>query len=324
MKTANRSSQIFALLVAASTGGAATFQENFSGNQATNGWRVAGDTSLFHWNATQNNLQVTWDSSRSNSFFHHPLGTVLAKSDDFSLGFDLRLSDAAIGVNPSKPYTFELAVGFINLAEATATNFFRGTRLGTRHVVEFDYFPAFLSFGATVALTAVSSNSLFAYSHNFPLELTLDDLFRVSMRYTASNHTLATTITRNLEPFAPIASVVLDASFSDFRLDTFAVSSYRDERADGSILAHGFVDNINFTVPPAAVATVTGAFAGQVWQVQFLSQTNWFYTLERTSDFQNWISVAPTTIGTGATLILSDANPPLSSARFYRVRASRP
>src|SRR5512135_444119 len=76
---------------------AATFQEDFASNPDSRGWRVFGETSLFQWNSTNQWLEVTWDSSKSNSYFHRPLGTILSRDTDFSLGFDLRLNDIAIG-----------------------------------------------------------------------------------------------------------------------------------------------------------------------------------------------------------------------------------
>jgi hypothetical protein len=35
-------------------------------------WRQFGDGSLFQWNATNQHLEVTWDSSRTNSLFYRP------------------------------------------------------------------------------------------------------------------------------------------------------------------------------------------------------------------------------------------------------------
>lgn len=52
---------LFFCLACASLAGAATFTEDFSNNPAANGWRVFGDPNLFHWNATNENLEVTWD-----------------------------------------------------------------------------------------------------------------------------------------------------------------------------------------------------------------------------------------------------------------------
>src|SRR5207244_2483354 len=115
------------LLLAASPTGAAGFQENFSSDPAANGWKIFGNPNLFHWDATNHNLRVTWDSSQTNSYFHHPLPTILAKDDDFSLAFDLRLDDIVAGPNTNKASTFQIAVALLNLTDAVRTNFFRGS-----------------------------------------------------------------------------------------------------------------------------------------------------------------------------------------------------
>ena len=70
-----------------STLDAGTLTENFSHDPALDGWQVFGDTNLFHWDSVNHNLQVTWDSSQSNSYFYHPLGTILGTNDDFSMSF---------------------------------------------------------------------------------------------------------------------------------------------------------------------------------------------------------------------------------------------
>jgi hypothetical protein len=313
-------------LVAASTGGAATFQEDFSSDPLQNGWMMFGDTNLFQWDSVNQNLDVTWDSSQTNSYFYHSLGTIVAKSDDFSLTFDLQLSDIAIGVNPNKTNTFELVVGFINFASATSTNLERGTGInaayGARSTCEFDYFPD-SGYGATISPTLISSNNQFATRFAFPLTLDPGALFHVAMAYTASNLTLQTTVTHNGEPFGPIPNVVLSGSFSDFRLDQVAVCSYSDAGADGSLLAHGTVDNFVVTVPPPPVQSLTGSFTNGVWQAQFPGQSNWLYTLQRSVDFQSWANVSSITPGNATNLFLQDADPPADKA-FYRISAQKP
>src|ERR1043166_1732063 len=72
---------------------AATISEDFSHEPTTHNWSIFGDTNLFVWDASNQVLQVTWDSSQTNSYFYRPLGTILSKSDDFGFAFDLRLSD---------------------------------------------------------------------------------------------------------------------------------------------------------------------------------------------------------------------------------------
>jgi len=48
---------------------AAVISENFSSNPNSREWRKFGNTNLFLWNASNQNLEVTWDSSQSNSYF---------------------------------------------------------------------------------------------------------------------------------------------------------------------------------------------------------------------------------------------------------------
>src|SRR2546423_12403579 len=104
---------VFWLAVAASANGA-TISEDFASDPLARGWASQGDGSLFRWNSTNQNLEVTWDSSRTNSFFYVPLRTILTKADDFSFSFDIRLKDIRTGVSITKTDTFEVAVGLLN------------------------------------------------------------------------------------------------------------------------------------------------------------------------------------------------------------------
>ncbi|PYJ85541.1 MAG: hypothetical protein DME22_08750 [Verrucomicrobia bacterium] len=92
---------------------ATTITEDFSNNPSENGWHIFGNTNLFQWDSVNQNLAVTWDSSQANSYFYHPLGTILARDDDFSITFDLRLNDFIAGIDPRMPSTFPLSVGFL-------------------------------------------------------------------------------------------------------------------------------------------------------------------------------------------------------------------
>ncbi len=243
---------IFIGLLTAITAAAGTFTESFDSDPAGRGWRTFGDTSLFGWNPTAQNLQVTWNSSRPNSYFYRPLGVTVTRTNDFSFTFDLRLNDLALGVTPGKTETFQIAAGFLNFAAATNVNFIRGTGTDSPHIVEWDYFPD-SGFGATISPSVVSSNGNFYTSFSFPLELTPGDLFRVTLAYSAATQTLRTTMTQNGQPFGPINDVVLDGNFSDFRADTVAITSYSDAgqpaQFAGSVLAHATVDNLVVVVP---------------------------------------------------------------------------
>ncbi len=315
-------------LTAVATERAATVTENFATNPLGRGWRIFGDTNLFLWNAADQNLSVAWDSSRPNSYFYLPLGTILNRQDDFSLALDLKLTDIAGGVDPNKPSTFELALGLINLLDATRTNFFRGNPSGSPNLVELDFFPD-TGFGPTIWPSIWSTNS--SPNYNGSWDYTLMDLpiglvMRITLSYTASNQTLTTSITTNGVSIGPINAVTNSPTFSDFRVGAFAVASYSDAGQDpqygGSLLAHGVLDNVGITVP-LPVENLAGGFMGDHWQVQFLSRTNWLYTLERTSDFHSWTPASAVTGGNGTNLVLPDTNA-LAAGAFYRVRAERP
>jgi hypothetical protein len=77
------------------------------------------------------------------------------------------------------------------------------------------------------------------------------------------------------------------------------------------------------TLPPPPMQNLTGAFSNGLWQRQFISRSNWLYTLERTTNFVSWADVSTSTSGNGTNLFLQDTNAPADKA-FYRVRAGRP
>lgn len=313
-------------LVAASVGGAATIEEDFSSDPLQDGWKMFGDTNLFQWDSTNQNLDVTWNSSESNSYFYHPLGTILARNDNFHLSFDLMFQDYTNGPTPGKPYDFEAAIGFLNLTNAEQTNFSRGAGInstyGPDNLVEFDFFPAFLSYQPTISQVIVSTNNAWLYNDDNLLNMTPGQWFHVDMVYNGSTRTLITTVTNNGVQYGATQTILAPTNF-DFRVTAVSVNSYSDQNATGSILAHGVVDNFAITIPPPPVQYLSGNFTNGVWRTQFLSQSNWFYTLQRSPDLQSWTNFAPATPGNATNLFLQDSNPPPAQA-FYRVSAQRP
>jgi hypothetical protein len=309
----------------------AVLQEDFSSDPATRGWKAYGNARLFHWNGTNKNMEVTWDSSCPNSYYCLALGTILTKSDTFSIAFDLLLSDFAAGVNPQKPNPFQLSVGLFKLAEATKPGFARGTGLDSPDLVEFSFFPdpgGEWTWGPSLTVKMSDSNCT-NYNHwsmgGFAgLALTSNDVWHVEMVYTAESQNLHTTITRNGEPFGPIEDASFGPAFEDFRVDHLSICSYSDavqvEGFYGSILAHGIIDNFRLTLPDPPLKAFTG---GLTWTAVVESATNWVYSLERSRDLQSWTRVSPFTPGTGGKLLLQDLHPPQAKA-FYRVQADRP
>ena len=147
---------------------------DFETDPLVQGWAALGEASLFQWDPVAGNMKVAWDSSKTNSYFHRPLGVTLTRQDDFALSFDLRLDSVAIGVDPAKPFTFQLAVGLIQLATATNRELWRASGVdalhGPRNLVEFAYFPD-SGFGATISPSMISSNNQFASQFDYPIEL---------------------------------------------------------------------------------------------------------------------------------------------------------
>lgn len=325
----------------ATTALSANITENFAQNPASDGWKIFGNTNLFHWDSTNHNIAVTWDSTQPNSYYYHPLGTSIDRNDDFTVDFDLYLNDIISGNEPDKTTALEIAVGFLNLSYATGPDYLRGEFGGAPNLVEFDYFYSGYYFylgvsnfvNPTITPVFISTNSydyaptVYApYEIEFPTNTTV----HVSMSYTASSQTLATILTTNGQTFAHLQDVVLtDTSTSGFGtedkyfVDTFAIINYSSSGDPyDSVLAHGSVANVSVTFP-YPVQNYSGTKSNGVWTAQFLSRSNWLYTLQRTADFAAWTDVSPTFSGNGTNLFLQDTNVPADRA-YYRVRANRP
>jgi hypothetical protein len=318
---------------------AATITENFSSDPSQSGWKIFGNTNQFQWDSTNQNLDVTWDSSQSNSYFYHPLGTTLTRNDDFSIAFDLRLNDITSGNEPGKTGPLQIGFEFLNFSAAT-NGFQRGNFGSVPNVAGFDYYTdgyytdggmVFPSAAATVPSFISGVNSFDYAPQNisvFDNELPTGQVVHVSMAYTASNQTAVVTTTVNGVPTVSLPTLVLDggtgfATNDDFLVDTFSVSSYSSAGDDfDSVLAHGSVGNIVVTLPPPA-QNLAGTLSNGVWQIQFTDRSGWNYTLERTTNFISWTAVSTPTSGNGTNLFLQDTNPPGDKA-FYRISAQRP
>jgi hypothetical protein len=293
----------------------------------TNGWKIFGETNLFAWNSTNQNLEVRWDSSKPNSYFYKPLGGVVSREnyDQFSVYFDLRLRDIAIGTTTNKPYTFQVAVGLINFQQATNPGFLRGTGFNSPNIFEFDYFPD-SGFGATISPTVISSNHQFATSFILQ-EVTTNDLFKIGMVLGDGGGRVGTTVYRNGQLYASDV-FFFPTNFGDFNVDTVAISSYSDEGQfpdfAGSILAHGTVDNV--LVSPTGIVAVDLAFSGRFengnWRMDFDTQPGFTYTVGRMDQvFGGGMSfdvgtLTATNYGRGTII---HTNPILSQPQFYRL-----
>jgi hypothetical protein len=329
--------------LALSSARAATLTQDFAADPLQQGWQVFGDTNLFTWDSANQNLAVTWDSTRPNSYFYYPLGVGLTRYDDFSLEFDLRLTDIASGVEPGKTGPLQLGVGFMNLAEATSTNFMRGAWGGAPDVAEFDYYAdgyyddsgVIYPAPASTVPSFIPGTDSFDYApifvSVFETELPTNQTVHVRLAYTGANQTAILTLTVGGVPRSQLPPLVLsDSSNSQFapadtfRVDAFSISSYSSAGDDyDSVLAHGTVDNLVVSAQVLPLTLFTGAAGPDgFWQAQFFAHSNWLYTLDRSADLHSWLPASVTNAGSEGFMVLQDADAPAPRA-FYRVRAQR-
>jgi hypothetical protein len=288
--------------------------EKFATDPSLDGWQVFGDPNLFHWNATNQNLEVTWDSSQTNSYFYHPLGATYSKTNDFLVQFDVQVNDAS-----ASGYGFELAIGLLNYSAATDPDFLRGG--GAQNLFEFDYFPTD-DYGDPASIDATLKDSQSGYAGFY---FVYDDLplnpgvtYQVVFIHRAGASSVTGEVFTNGQVYTSLPDIYSNGA-NDFQFDTLAISSYNDGGYGSFILAHGTVDNLAFA-SPLPVGTIHPLAAGQV---QFASDTNWLYTIEQTTNFQIWTPAASALLGNGTNLILQATNPPADRA-FYRVGATLP
>lgn len=305
-----------------------TITEDFSTNPFQSGWATFGDTNLFQWNSTNQNMDVTWDSSQSNSYFYLPLGTTVTMADAFTVDFDIELNDI------EWTNVFELAVGLLNFTNATDPNFSRPN--GTSpNVFEFDYFPDSgdsmsdpnVEAAMTDATTAITNFPDFYFVYDI-LPMQTNVTYHVTLNHAAGAAAISGLMLTNGQVYTtmPIVGNTFGEVIGPFALDTVSIMSYSGAGQDpsffGSILAHGTVDNIVVTLPPT-VRDFSGTFTNGVWQVRFGSYTGWNYTLQRSTDMISWSDASAATPGSGYVMTFSDTNAVAGQA-FYRISAQQP
>jgi hypothetical protein len=298
-----------------------TIVERFATDPALDGWQVFGETNLFQWDSTNQVLDVTWDSTQPNSYFYHPLGVTLTTNDSFCVQFDLQLNDAV-----ASGFGNEVAIGLLHLSDATNVDFNRANGPAP-NLFEFDYFPEFIfddaPVSASVNAALLDSQPFFGGLYSAFDDLTLDP--SVTYHIVLIHHTGEEIITGIVYTNGVVLSM-LPLNFSsgsgtvgDFQLDALSVNCFADDGFGDSVLAHGTVDNLA-VASPLPVDRIKTPAAGEI---QFVSDTNWLYTLEQTADFQTWTPAAPAVFGNGTNLVLQATNLPDDKA-FYRVRADLP
>jgi hypothetical protein len=153
----------------------------------------------------------------------------------------------------------------------------------------------------------------------FPWPLLPGVWYRIALRYDPARRALDTFIASNSVPVLT-NTVPLGVTSAGFRLDAVAITSY-NSTGGSSILAHGRVDNVVFSVPEPPRLFITVMSNGP--QLSFNLATNWTASIERSADFESWTNLFQTNgSGLGALREWTDAD--ANTNAFYRLNLSRP
>ena len=291
--------------------------EGFSVDPLVSSWVVHGDESLFEWNAEAGVLAVTWDSEKPNSGFHRPLGLVLTESDAFAFTFDIALDEVKVGHLDGQPYTFEVAVGLVDIESAKGDGLSRGTGSDSPNLVEWNYFPD-TGFGATVSPAIASGKSQFAAGFTFPAALAAGEKYSVRMEYDPGERTLKTFMLENSKAWKGIQSVKLQDDFSGFAVDAFSISSYTAKGTESSLFATGTVDNLAIAVDRSQPRIVGARLIDGQWRARTFGFATADYLLERSADLHDWQPVGNGVRSDGFYLRLIDEET-LDGGWFYRL-----
>lgn len=291
--------------------------EDFSVDPLVSSWVVHGDESLFEWNAEAGVLAVTWDSEKPNSSFYRPLGLVLTEADAFAFTFDIALDEVKVGHLDGQPYTFEVAVGLVDIESAKGDGLSRGTGSDSPNLVEWNYFPD-TGFGATVSPAIASGKSQFAAGFTFPAALAAGEKYSVRMEYDPGERTLKTFMLENSKAWKGIQSVKLQDDFSGFAVDAFSISSYTAKGTESSLFASGTVDNLAIAVDRSQPRIVGARLIDGQWRARTFGFATADYLLERSADLHDWQPVGNGVRSDGFYLRLIDEEP-LDGGWFYRL-----
>lgn len=305
---------------------AGTKTEDFGTDPTQHGWVTRGDSTLFHWDPTRQALAVTWDSRATNSFYVLPLGTTVTLTNDFSAEFDLQLSD--YGERPDKSSPLQIALGFFNL-ETTPVRSLTRTAGGAADLLEFDFFPDGDSgppFGesySTLSPVYFSDTGRVDARFSPPFNWVTNQVYHVRFAYTAADRTLRTGIEAGGTPLVTVPDFTLRDSLGSAFLDAFGVLCWNELPAkNGSILAHGWLDNVQLNLPPPPLGRLNITISDNLATISFAARAGWAYQLEFSDDLNLWKPGASGVVATDGNLSLDDAVPLASTGRSYRVTAT--
>ena len=261
--------------------------ETFDSDPLTKGWSVHGDKSLFEWDEDSESLRVKWDTERPSSFFYKPLGRVLTESNSFAFTFQITLDSVKAGYLEGKPYTFQVALGLLNISSAIDKNFNRGTGSDSPNLVEWDYFPD-TGFGATVSPAVASDKSEFSAGFTFPAELLIGKTYSIKLIYNSEERVLKTEMLEDGKSWETIQTVEISSDFSGFFVDAFSISNFSAKDSESSLLAIGIVDEVALVTSDTLPKLFGVKINGSQWEAKSFLIEPEIWKVESSNDVLNW------------------------------------
>ena len=261
--------------------------ETFDSDPLTEGWSIHGDKSLFEWDEGSESLRVKWDTEKQSSFFYKPLGRVLNESNSFAFTFQITLDSVKAGYLEDKPYTFQVALGLLNISSAIDEKFNRGTGSDSPNLVEWDYFPD-TGFGATVSPVVASDKSEFSAGFTFPAELIIGKVYSIKLIYDSEERVLKTEMIEDGKSWEKIQTVKISSDFSGFSVDAFSISNFSAKDSESSLLAIGSVDEIALATSDTLPKLFGVKINRSQWEAKSFLIDPEIWKVESSSDVINW------------------------------------
>lgn len=306
--------------------------EDFSHPPSFRGWAVHGDPTHFTWNEDLQRLEVTWDSTRPNAFFHRPLPFPLRATDSFRLSFRMGLEEVE---TPNPDQTFPICLGLVHRNEAFHPETFRGSGIhpqwGPRNLFEFSYFPASQSIAPTASAVLVGDrNTRWSMVNLFPFDWAPGAAYQVDLQHDGTTRTLSLEI-RDGDTLIASGSTQIGSSFGEFHLDTLSLHSYSGDHQPsgygGQVWARGWVDDLAWELPAPPISSLTYHPTAEGWTLSIPIAPGWTPVLEVSHSLPFWSpssNTKPRFEGDAVWIFTPPVPAQDQGPVFYRVTWTRP
>jgi hypothetical protein len=187
---------------------------------------------------------------------------------------------------------------------------------------------------ATTALTVSSNDTLFAYIYLDPMNVPAEVMLQwndgswehrafwgndsIALGTSGTGSRLAMGALPPSGQWTKLSVAAQQIGLTNSSVNGLALTLYGG-RATWDYI--GKSSGVATNVPP--IGNIAGGLSNGFWQAQATNSGAWLYTLERSTNLQDWKPLSSRISVSGATLQLQDSNPPIPNA-FYRFQVQAP